>query len=576
MKENFSYNLILLGGTGARCGEIFVHMCANGYVDVKAVNILYIDSDTKNGNAVYFKQLVKVYRECREKYLIKESPIPCFFRPQIHLMIENPVRGTTYFKDLVNKPGVNIKGLNGAEMLMKALYSEEECEMKVSDGFFAHPNVGAALFAANIEAIMERFLKIVTIAQRDMKKIKIFMIGSIFGGTGASSLPTISKYLKNKLFGDSDNKLIGEQMQIGGCMALPYFSFARDELTEEVYLKDDIEIQADKFVTKTKAALNYYKYIDGDYEYNIFDKLYILGDDRREIRGNYETAGSKQRNLPHIVEFYAAMAGATFFESKIGEKGHYFGVVSKDKIGWKDIYKKTEGFFNFFIMMRFSIVMRSLILEEMFDYTENNKMRKTASAIPWYYDFLDGKGKSSDMKEDRLYGKFESIAFYCSEYIRWFAELNISNIDKLNIPDKIEYEKEENRRKDPKPYEESDVDEDLEFFSKRLVISQYVNNLISSGALKGNYTKDVRKNIYKENLKYIRKHFKELEKLHSFTDWNTERIGMKDIWERLTDFGFNFSVKDEAILKNIQRSADKSMDAGVRNLVNAIYIACMI
>lgn len=576
MKESFSYNLILLGGTGARCGEIFVHMCANGYIDVKSVNILYIDSDTKNGNAVYFKRLVETYKECRDKYLIKESPIPCFFRPQIHLMIENPVRGITYFKDLANKPGISIKGINGAEMLMKALYSDEECEMKVSDGFFAHPNVGAALFAANIDAIMERFLKIITIGQRDMKKIKIFMIGSIFGGTGASSLPTISKYLKNKLFGNSDNRLIGEQMQIGGCMVLPYFSFARDELAEEVYLKDDIEIQADKFITKTKSALNYYKYIDSDYEYNIFDKLYILGDDRREIRGNYETAGSKQRNLPHIVEFYAAMAGATFFESKIGEKGHYFGVVSKDKIGWKDIYKKTEGFYCFFIMMRFSIIMKSLILEEMFDYNRANKLKDTAPAIPWYYDFLNGKGESSDMEEDKLHSKFESISFYCSEYIRWFAELNISNIEKLDMPDKIEYEKEGNRKKDPKPYEESDVDEDLEFFSKRLVISQYINDLISDGTLRCNYTDEVKQNIYKENLEYIRKHFKELEKVHSFTDLNTEKIGMKDIWERLTNFGFNFSAKDQSILKNIQQSTDKSMEAGVRNLINAIYIACMI
>lgn len=78
MKDRFSYNLILLGGTGARCGEIFVHMCANGYLDVKNINILYIDSDTKNGNADYFKRVVKLYNECQKSYVIKESPIPCF------------------------------------------------------------------------------------------------------------------------------------------------------------------------------------------------------------------------------------------------------------------------------------------------------------------------------------------------------------------------------------------------------------------------------------------------------------------------------------------------------------------
>ena len=42
MREKYSYNIILLGGTGAKCGEIFVHMCANGYLNCEKVNILYI------------------------------------------------------------------------------------------------------------------------------------------------------------------------------------------------------------------------------------------------------------------------------------------------------------------------------------------------------------------------------------------------------------------------------------------------------------------------------------------------------------------------------------------------------
>ena len=61
MKETYSYNLILLGGTGAKCGEIFVHMCANGYFDRDVVNILYIDSDDENGNGKSFTQVLEHY-----------------------------------------------------------------------------------------------------------------------------------------------------------------------------------------------------------------------------------------------------------------------------------------------------------------------------------------------------------------------------------------------------------------------------------------------------------------------------------------------------------------------------------
>lgn len=135
MKDRFSYNLILLGGTGARCGEILVHMCANGYLDVKSVNILYIDSDTKNGNANYFKRVVKLYQKCRERYMIKESPLPCFFKTKINLMFSNPVQETVYFREIASNPGINTRGINSAAVLMEALYSEEEQEMKISEGF---------------------------------------------------------------------------------------------------------------------------------------------------------------------------------------------------------------------------------------------------------------------------------------------------------------------------------------------------------------------------------------------------------------------------------------------------------
>lgn len=194
---------------------------------------------------------------------------------------------------------------------------------------------------------MEKFLKVVSVAQKDMKKIKIFIIGSIFGGTGASSLPTISRYLRKKLFGNSDNKLVGEQLQIGGCMVLPYFSFSRDDLTDKLFYENDIEIEADKFATKTQAALEYYKYIDGDANHNIFDNLYIIGHDGADIRGAYETAGNQQRNLPHIVEFYSAMSCVSFFESKIGEKGNYFATVSEGKISWSDAKTQQNAFFVF-------------------------------------------------------------------------------------------------------------------------------------------------------------------------------------------------------------------------------------
>lgn len=560
MRKEFSYNIILLGGTGAKCGEILLHMCANGYFKYSNLKILYIDSDTSNGNANKFLSLFETYKKCREQYLIKGSPITCFFYPEINLLTENPVGRFIRFSDMLNVSN-DLASTEGARALMEALYSKEEMDMEISNGFFAHPNVGAAIFAANMETIMDEFLLGVQTEFQENKKVKIFLLGSIFGGTGASSLPTIAKYLKKTLFGDSDNKNIQEQLKIGGCMVLPYFLFSRNDNTKNNQGKEPI-IEANKFALKTRSALEYYKYMDEDEGRKTFDELFILGHDAADVRGYYAASGDKQRNLPHIVEFYAAMSAVTFFENKMEKTGHYFAVVPKGKICGDNIYKAEQGYGFFFVMMRFAIVMKSLIIEELFDYSKRNKLRKTAKRIPWYYDFLNGKAKAREFDSGRLFKYFDSISEYCDEYIRWFAELNLDNIEKLNMLDQIEYSE-----------DRGDVVGYLEMFSKKILFMQYQNNQITKD--KQNANKENIRNLYYKNLKYIRENLENLEKVHFNTDLNSETIDMDKIWSRLCHMGFSTFVKEQEVFQNIVNSTDKTMESGVKNVINAVFCACL-
>ena len=212
--------------------------------------------------------------------------------------------------------------------------------------------------------------------------------------------------------------------------------------------------------------------------------------------------------------------------------------------------------------MRLAIVMKRLILEEMFDYTKSNKLRGTVHLIPWYYDFLDGKTKSSNMNMQKLYDMFENISEYCDDYIRWFAELNIANVGKLDNLEQINY---------------SESDEDtvgyLSLFKKELLIRQYQNNRIIKGLIAKD--EEVLKNLYKENLKYIRTHLEKLEEVHAYTDLDSESIDMSIIWRRLCDSGFNLFVRNDDAFKNIVRTSDKSMESGIRNLVNAVFCSCL-
>lgn len=561
MREEFSYNIILLGGTGAKCGEILLHMCANGYFRYRYLNILYIDSDLKNGNAEKFKNLYDTYAKCRKQYVIEGSPIDCFFYTEVRLMIKNPVQNYHKFKELADGTGHDHGSMVAARALMETLYSNEEMGLNISDGFFAHPNVGAAMFAANMNKIMEDFQEMIKLDLSETKMVKLFLLGSIFGGTGASSLPTIAKHLRKVLFGKSKNKNIQKQMKIGGCIVLPYFLFSHEGSRMEEADDGTAAIEADKFALKTTSALEYYRYVDKDEGRKTFDELYLLGHDAADVRGHYATAGSKQRNLPHIVELYAAMSAVTFFDNNMEVSGHYFAVVPKKTIGGENIYAAEKGYGHFFVMMRFAFVMNSLILEELFDYTQKEKLRPTAKRIPWYYDFLNGKAQGKDFDGGRLHNLFRAISDYCNEYIRWFAELNLDNIDKTDMRD-IDYNE-----------DKGDIVNYLSFFSKELLFRQHQNDQIKNGFITSD--DDEIRNMYNENLKYIRKNFPKLEEIHFNTDFRSEKVTMDKIWKRLSNMGFGSFVKDDDAFKNINRSNDKSMESGVRNLINAVFCACL-
>lgn len=560
MHNGYSYNLILLGGTGAKCGESFIHMCANGYFEGDKVNILYIDSDNQNGNAKNFKKVHETYEKCRKRYMIPQNSTSPF-QPKVKLKMVDPVEDNVeYFRDFLYMGG-STNTTESAKALMEALYSEEEADMKIADGFFAHPNVGAAVLAANMENVLADFYSNIVQDQADMKQIRIFILGSVFGGTGAASLPTLARYFKDKLVGNSNNRRIKEQVKIGGGMVLPYFSFLREE--EQDDKEEEISIEAGKFPTKTRSALEYYKYVDEMKNDRPFDELYILGHDGNDARGIYATMGNEQRNLPHIVELYGAMSAVSFFESDVRKNGYYFATISVNKIRWGEGYKTNNGYFRFLVMMRFAIVMKSLILEELFDYTDQNKLRDTAREIPWYYDFLDGKDKSSDMDTQKLYSKFEDISIFCDEYIRWFAELNLANIHKLKYLEEVDYKE-----------DSDDLVSYLSLFSKEILIKQHHNNQISRGAV--NLESDVANNVYQENLRYIRENLQSLDGVQAYTDFRSENITMDQIWSRLCDAGFSSFVLDDDIFKNISKSKDKSMDACVKNLINAVFCTCLI
>ena len=62
MASNDTKNFVIaIGGTGMRCLESFVHLCAAGMFDNKEIEILTIDTDQENGNKNRVENLVQNY-----------------------------------------------------------------------------------------------------------------------------------------------------------------------------------------------------------------------------------------------------------------------------------------------------------------------------------------------------------------------------------------------------------------------------------------------------------------------------------------------------------------------------------
>ena len=57
--------VIGIGGTGMRCLESFVHLCAIGMFDNQEINVLTLDTDATNGNLERVRNLIGLYSDIK-------------------------------------------------------------------------------------------------------------------------------------------------------------------------------------------------------------------------------------------------------------------------------------------------------------------------------------------------------------------------------------------------------------------------------------------------------------------------------------------------------------------------------
>jgi hypothetical protein len=310
-----------IGGTGARVLKSLGNLLAAGVkVDVDEIIPIIIDTDEQNADTQRTENLLKSYRDLRNQIPDLND---AFFQNRIlslgDLARQNGESGwgtnfTLKFQSTTGKTlrnYINFEYLEDLETksLLELLYSDNNLDDSLSYGFLGSPNVGCIVLDELIKT--KEFQYFGSIVQ---KQDRVFIISSIFGGTGAAGFPLLINNFDPKV---SEIANLGtlEKMLIGAITVLPYFTLTPNK---------DSRIDSTSFYTKSIAALSYYAKDNIDR----VNALYYIGDS--EQAGTYDNipGGGQQQNDAGFIEVASALSIIDFMK------------IPDDHLNGNQIYKE--------------------------------------------------------------------------------------------------------------------------------------------------------------------------------------------------------------------------------------------
>lgn len=322
-----------IGGTGSRVLKALTLLFASGAKlenDFSMVIPIIIDPDTSNGDLNRTKDILRLYQEIRNQVdqpndfyaqeiktineLTTESSVvnPDYFQFKLKDIDQNTFSQYIGFDSLSD----DFRNSKDDKNFVRLLYSEKNLKSNLDVGFKGNPNMGSIVL--NQFTNSDDFTKFgETFNDGDA----IFIINSIFGGTGAAGFPLLLKNLKGNTTLPGHARI--SIAPIGGITYLPYFSLNKQD-----------EINAESFEEKTKIAIEYYNRTI--ISQNKINTLYFIGNKGNTNYEEYAVGGKDQKNKAHFLELAGALAIFDFCK-KINEITNTttikeFGIENKTEI----------------------------------------------------------------------------------------------------------------------------------------------------------------------------------------------------------------------------------------------------
>lgn len=357
--------LIAIGGTGMRCLESFVHLCAAGLFDNSTIDILTLDTDQTNGNKGSVEDLIELYNKVKANDTSDYGGNPrnnTFFSAKLNLYrfyTDYSVPSRQTLSSLAMTQNLTDEQLSDNKDLSDLLFDHETVQQfKLDHGYRAQTHLGSMLMYHGIieaarnakkgskdikpqEKDLSTFLQLLN---KHSSNSRVFVFGSVFGGTGASSIPVIPVAISEalKIITGGKNEINLNKVLFGSTLLTDYFSFKAP--SDRQLAKDIVIADSNNFAINSQAALSFYN-VDSTVQ-QTYKRLYHIGWPAN-LKINYSdgqngdvvTGGHEQRNACHVAELFCAAAAYDFFNDdreklqKTGVAEYVYRTVATDDNG---------------------------------------------------------------------------------------------------------------------------------------------------------------------------------------------------------------------------------------------------
>ena len=363
-------------------------MSTNGYTVVPVILDPHLDLEEKKNLHSLLEAYEEIYKRSINNGNSTLNSLNGFFNSEICTInklngisndTQQNVGSQEKFRSYINVANLDADNINN--YLVDTLFSTNNLNNALSVGFKGNPNVGTVVLGDMIEG--SDWFK--SFKQQCEKDDRVFIISSIFGGTGASGFPLLEKKIRL-----AQDEPAVKNVMMGAVTVLPYYGLKDPTLSNS-------DIDSANFYTKTKSALAYYQgSVRSDY-------LYYVGE--KSLKQIYENDEKKQDDKANFIELVAASALFDYLKRERPDRQQFLTRAIEDDVesldlksmgnGYKDVVKSVADY------MLLKALIETLPKERFFPLETN-------------------RGFNNDFYKDV---SFQLLVKFTEMYYKWYGEL---------------------------------------------------------------------------------------------------------------------------------------------------------